>query len=144
MRPGGPFRARKATSRSPRSITRLTRPPGVSSRDCTTGIQYSRRSRPMAVSGPVLVSRSLSSRVSIASSSPGWRGARDGESLARIARARRGRRLGVDHPEGEIAEEGPEAGEVLGGKAVAGGRVGEHAVEAAEPLIPGGEGDGKR
>src|SRR5712692_1081756 len=52
--------------RSPRSWTRLTFPPDSTSRDCTTGIQYSRKRAPMGVPGPTLVKRSFSSRLSIA------------------------------------------------------------------------------
>src|ERR1700675_4471841 len=65
MRPGRPLLPRKAIRGSQRSLTRLTRPPASSSPDCTTGIQYRRRNAPIAVSGPVLVSSSFSSLISI-------------------------------------------------------------------------------
>ena len=44
------------------------RPPGSTSLDCTTGIQYRRIRAPMAVPGPVFVRRSFSSWLSIGSS----------------------------------------------------------------------------
>src|ERR1700730_10061289 len=65
MSPGRPLLPRKATSGSQRSLTRLTRPPASSSPDCTMGVQYRRRKAPITVLGPVLVSSSFSSLVSI-------------------------------------------------------------------------------
>ncbi len=62
---GPPAAAAEAMSRSPSSITRFTRPPGSSSLDSTTGIQYWRIRSPIAVPGPVRVRSSLSSRLSI-------------------------------------------------------------------------------
>src|SRR5947209_12667446 len=68
---GRPLFARNAMSRSPRSCTRFTRPPATSSLESTTGIQYCLKSAPIGVPGPVRVSSSLSSRLSIGSPSRG-------------------------------------------------------------------------
>src|SRR6266446_10828671 len=65
-RPMRPWLSRKPTKRSPRSWTRTGGRSGSgSSRARNAGIQYRRNTSPIGVPGPVLVTSSLSSRVSI-------------------------------------------------------------------------------
>src|ERR1700733_7588934 len=60
MRPNWPALDRKATSSSPRSLIRSGAPPGSSSDDITTGIQYCRNNSPVGVPGPTRVKTCVS------------------------------------------------------------------------------------
>src|SRR6516162_10913446 len=99
-RPMRPWLSRKPTRRSPSSRTRTGGHSGSgNSRARNAGIQYLRKTLPIGVPGPVLVTSSLSSRVSMGGFlSSNDRPDRDNRPIARREQERADNRACASHP----------------------------------------------